>query len=296
MTEEITLELVKSFLHPRQETAGKWSFGRAMLVCGSAGMPGAALLAAEGVLRSGPGLVQLCAVEPVLQAAKIRLPECLLLSLPMEAGGHIAKAALPLLLPQREKAQSLLFGCGAGRWEEGWSLLASLTKGFSGPVVADADGLNLLAADLSPLEQGSWVLTPHWRELCRLAGCSFGRLEPGAAGVAAAFAARHQIVLVLKGAETLVTDGRRTLSLSAPNSGMAKGGSGDLLAGILCGLLAQSPQRPLEMAALSVWLHSQAGLLARRDLGPYAMLPRDILTRLPQAFRQLEGRAGSAAR
>lgn len=292
MTERITPGLARSFLPAREENAGKWSFGRAMLVCGSAGMPGAAMLAAGGALRSGAGLVQLCGVEPALLGAKINLPECLLLPLPMEPGGHIAKAALPLLLAQREKAQSLLFGCGVGLWEGGRILLAGLAEGFPGPILGDADGLNLLAGDLSPLERGRWVLTPHWREFCRLSGLSLHQLEAGPARAAAGFAARYGVVLVLKGAETLVTDGARTLALSAPNSGMAKGGSGDLLAGLMCGLLAQDPEKPLEMAALAVWLHSQAGLLARRELGPYAMLPRDVLARLSRAFLALEAGEG----
>lgn len=287
MTQPITADLVKSWLPLRGERAGKWSFGRAMLVCGSADMPGAALLSAESALRSGAGLVQLASAEPVLHGAKIRLPECLLLTLPMDGEGHISRSAAPLLLDQGKKAQSLLFGCGLGLSPEGRPLLEAIAGGFSGAVVIDADGLNTLAGELSPLKKlaGRCVLTPHEREFCRLAGLTLPQLAADPAGLAASFAARYQVVVALKGAETLVTDGKRIFSLSAPNSGMAKGGSGDVLAGLLCGLLAQCPQNLLELTGAAVWLHSQAGLLARRNLGPYSMLPRDVLGRLPMAFR-----------
>ena len=113
-------------------------------------------------------------------------------------------------------------------------------------------------------------------------------MESDPDGATMAFAAKHNCVLVLKGARTVITDGQRRYVLEAPNSGMAKGGSGDVLAGLTAGLAAQMPQKPLEAAALAVWLHSRAGQLARQAQGTYAMLPRDVLDCLGKAFLELE--------
>ncbi len=284
----------RGLLPRRDDAQAKWHFGRALLVCGSAAMPGAALMAGMGALRSGAGLVQLCSVEEVIQAARVGLPEALLLPVARQMEdipGAIHREAAPVILAQAEKAQSLLFGCGCGVTDQGYRLLKSLTANVSGTMVIDADGLNLLAEHLTLLYNipGRCVLTPHHGEFCRLTGLSREQLEQDPAGAAMAFARQYNCVVVLKGAVTHVTDGERIYTLSCPNSGMAKGGSGDVLAGLTAGLCAQRPQSLLENAALAVWLHSRAGQLARERQGAFAMLPRDVLDCLGQAFLELEG-------
>ena len=133
------------------------------------------------------------------------------------------------------------------------------------------------------------ILTPHIGEFCRLSGLTREQVEPDVQEAAMDFAARYRCVVVLKGARTVVTDGDRAYLLDCPNSGMAKGGSGDVLAGLAAGLCAQMPHKPLESAALAAYLHSRAGLLAREKRSAYAMLPRDVLDALGQAFLELEG-------
>ncbi len=292
MCDRLDRAAAAAFLPPRDEGSAKWSFGRALLVCGSRDFSGAALLACEAALRSGAGLVQLASVDAVIGSARSRLPEALLLPLP-ESGdgkGAISESGAFALLRAAERAQSLLFGCGLGIGDDGRSLLRLLTEEFIGPLVIDADGLNLLAEEPAILTRrpGATVLTPHAGEFSRLTGLARDASADEAQAAAAAFAKDFGVTLVLKGARTLVTDGTRALLLDAPNSGMAKGGSGDVLAGLAAGLLAQAPGDPFGAAALAVFLHAQAGKLARRALGARGMLPSDVIARLPDAFSALE--------
>lgn len=282
-----------SLLPPRDERAPKWQFGRTLLVCGCRKMSGAALLACQAALRSGAGLVRLASVSPVIDAARSALPEALLLPLPEADDGAISRAGEYALAQEARRADSLLFGCGVSPSPEGAFVLHSLLRGYEGTLVLDADGLNLLAQmpAPSPLSQaaGRAILTPHMGEFSRLCGRPRRELEAAPEEAALAFAKAHEVVLILKGAVTRITDGSELFLLEAPNSGMAKGGSGDVLAGLAAGLAAQLPQKPLQAAALAAWLHACAGQLARAELGPRAMLPSDVLARLPQAFLSLEG-------
>lgn len=283
----------RGLLPQRDDRQAKWHFGRMALVCGSANMSGAALLSAQGALRSGAGLVQLCAVEEVINAARTAVPEALLLPVARQIEdipGAIHKDAAWIILGQAEKAQSLLFGCGLGITDHGRKLLKAFCSDYKGTLVIDADGLNLLSENMALLYKvsGRCILTPHIGEFCRLSGLTREQVESDPDGAAMAFAAKYSCVLVRKGARTIVTDGTRRYILDCANSGMAKGGSGDVLAGLTAGLAAQMPQKPLEAAALAVWLHSRAGQLARQQLGAFAMLPRDVMNCLGRAFLELE--------
>lgn len=284
----------RKLLPPRDDRQAKWHFGRTALVCGSAGMSGAALLSAQGALRSGVGLVQLCGVDEVINAARTVVPEALLLEVDRQEErfpGAIHKDAAWRILSQAEKAQSLLFGCGVGITDHGRKLLKAFCGDYKGTLILDADGLNLLSENAALLYKvsGRCILTPHIGEFCRLSGLPREQVEGDPDGAAMDFAAKYGCVVALKGARTVITDGERLYALEAPNSGMAKGGSGDVLAGLTAGLAAQMPQNPLEAAALAVWLHSRAGQFARQVQGAYAMLPRDVLDCLGKAFLELEG-------
>ena len=296
MCDKLDRAAAAALLPLRDETGAKWRFGRTLLVCGSRDFSGAALLACESALRSGAGLVQLASVDAVIGSARSRLPEALLLPLPESGDGKgvISEGGAFALLRAAEKAQSLLFGCGLGISDDGRALLSRMAEAFPGPMVMDADGLNLLAEDPSLLTRrpGPTVLTPHAGEFSRLTGLARDASEAEAQAAASAFAKDFGVTLTLKGAQTLVTDGSRTLLLDAPNSGMAKGGAGDVLAGLAAGLVSQMPQDPFGAAALAVFVHAEAGMLARSALGARGMLPSDVIARLPQAFLVLE--AGQA--
>ncbi|MBR4991965.1 MAG: NAD(P)H-hydrate dehydratase [Clostridia bacterium] len=292
MTIQLNRETAQTLLPHRDDRQAKWQFGRTALTCGSAAMSGAALMAAQGALRSGAGLVQLCSVPEVICAARTAVPEALLLEVPRQEAfpGAIHAEGTAVLLEQAQKAQSLLFGCGAGITDHGRALLESLCGGFSGTLVLDADGLNLLSENVALLYkvQNRAVLTPHIGEFCRLSGLPKEQVQTDPVKAAVDLAAQYRCAVVLKGPETVITDGARIYVLDCPNSGMAKGGSGDLLAGLTAGLCAQMPQKPLECAALAVWLHSRAGQLARSEQSAFAMLPRDVLNCLGRALLELE--------
>lgn len=293
MSALLKTETVRALLPHRDDRQAKWHFGRTALVCGSAAMSGAALLSGQAALRSGAGLVQLCSVPEVISAARTVLPEALLLTLPRQEAfpGAIHRDGAFALLEQAEKAQSLLFGCGVGITDHGRALLERLCQTYGGTLIVDADGLNLLSENRILLYkvQNRVVLTPHIGEFCRLSGLPKAQVLTDPEKAAMDFAAEYRCVVVLKGAKTVITDGTQAYVLDCPNSGMAKGGSGDVLAGLTAGLCAQMPDKPLDCAALAVWLHSRAGQLARAESGAFAMLPRDVLDSLGRAFLELEG-------
>ncbi len=287
--------LLRTVLPPRARRTNKGSYGRLALVCGSAGMAGAALLAASAALRSGVGLAHIVTPEDnriILQSA---LPEAIL----------TPYSAVPPALPH---ADGYVAGCGLGTSECAHRALECVLHApeFSAPIpcpaVLDADALNLLAANPAlwdtPMLRNpgrAVVLTPHPGEMARLTGLPVSAVLADLPGVAADFASRRGVTVVLKDAHTVIAapDGSRWLSV-AGNAGMARGGSGDLLAGVIGSLLVQARDRLRDgalsvaaVAAAGVYLHGTAGDRCAAVRGEYGMLPSDILSALPDVTRGL---------
>lgn len=293
---EITLEFVWSCIRPRPRDSHKGTFGSVLALAGSARYRGAALLAAEGALRAGAGLVTLASVEPVLAAASARLPECCLLPCIDGAEGGISPESLPLL--RRQKAAVLLAGPGLGytaqstaRAAETRTLIQQLLSSFAGCAVLDADGLNAAAGLLSagqplPHPAGALVLTPHPGEMARLTGLSTGAVNADREGIARRFAQQWDAVVLLKGMRTIIAapDGRCFVNPTG-NPGLARGGSGDALAGILAALLACGLEAA-EAAACAAWLHGAAADRAAAQRGEYGMLPQDLFPALGTLFAE----------
>lgn len=281
---ELTPELAKTLLPRREETQAKWTFGRVMLCCGSAQMPGAAVMSARAALRSGVGLCELAGVSSVTAALTSAAPEAMLCPLEENGAGAMSVRALPELLARAERCSALLCGCGLTICADTRALVRGLIQKYAGALVLDADALNIVAEAPEMLKSsaGRVLLTPQARELSRLLG---------GAGVkeAADFAAEYQVTLLCKGGSesTVVGPGGTLYRLTAPNSGMAKGGSGDVLAGLTAGLAAQGAA-PAEAAALGAYLHAAAGRLAREKYGARAMLPTDVIESIGEAFLSLE--------
>ena len=287
MAVEITEEFVWQSIPPRARDSHKGTFGSVLAVAGSAFYRGAALLAAEGALRTGAGIVTLASVEPVVSAAVTRLPECCLCPCKEGAQGGIAPENVPLL--RRQKATVLLLGPGLGgtaqsaaRAAETRTLVQQLLPGFAGAAVLDADGLNAAAQLLAegkpfPHPAGELVVTPHPGEMARLTGFSAAELAADREGIALRYAKAWNAVVVLKGARTVVAspDGRVCVNPTG-NPGLARGGSGDVLAGMLAALLACGLPA-YEAAACAVYLHGAAADRAAAKRGEYGMLPHDIL-------------------
>lgn len=276
-------------LPPRDRAAAKWAFGRLLAVCGSEAMPGAAVLACGSALRSGVGLVCLASVSSVTAAVSARHPECTLRVLSGE-DGQLSAAALPQIAQEAVRSSALLCGCGLGRGAPQSELIQRLLTSSAVPLILDADGLNALEGRPELLRQARVpvVLTPHLIEMHRLCGVPVEELRLRPVSVAAEFARNYGVTVVFKGSLTTVASpGGDVWQLSAPNSGMAKGGSGDVLAGLIAGLAAQG-NNLFDAARLGVYLHALAGKAARQTLGEYAMQPSDVIDHLGQAFGMLK--------
>jgi len=282
----VTAETAASFLPERSDFGDKHSFGKLLCVCGSLDMPGAAVMSCLSALRSGAGLVTLASVRPVIDAALMHITEATFLTLPgSDAPGE---DALPQLLSLRPTA--VLLGCGIGTGEKTQRLVKSLISACASPLLLDADGLNCIRSGPEVLKKASApvVITPHHGEMSRLTGLSRQEISGSPASVAADFAEKYGVTVVLKGPETHIASPEGSaFVLSRPNSGLSKGGSGDVLAGCIASLLAQGAP-PAEAAVCGAWLHSEAAALAAEAFGKRSMLARDVIDMLPRAFMKAE--------
>lgn len=266
-------------LPERYDYAHKGNFGRLLCVCGSFGMTGACELAATAALKSGAGLITAAAPYDASKVLASKFTEIMTMSLSENADD----AADEILGFNKDV---VLLGCGIGRSEYAKRLADRVISRCEKPMVIDADGINALLENINLLRQRSApaVLTPHIVEFSRLLGISADEVMEDRINLALRFAKENKCVLVLKSADTVVAlpDGKFYI-LSGGNSGMAKGGSGDVLAGLCASLMAQGASAE-DAACVSVYLHSAAGFYAKADLGEYSMTAKDIIKYLPKAF------------
>lgn len=274
-------------LPPRPVDANKGTFGRVLLVAGSRGMSGAAVLCASAALRGGAGLVRLAVPEGILPIVAAANPCYTTVPLPQDSHGRLSAAALPELLELVGGNSVAELGPGLGQSAEIGDMLAAVLEQTTTPLVLDADALNVLTGRLGPLRKhgGPMVLTPHPGEFARLLGCDIPTVQAHRQELAADFARRHGVVVVLKGHGTVVTDGQRIYINTTGNPGMASGGTGDVLGGLIAALLAQK-QESFVAAQLGVYLHGLAGDLAREQRGEASLIASDLLVFLPPAFQQ----------
>ena len=272
---------VLDLLPDRDPWGHKGDFGKLLLLCGSRGYTGAAYFAAMGALRSGAGLVFLGVPESVYEIEAVKLNEPVVFPLP-QTDGKLSEAAVPEILKLLPKTDAVLIGCGLGQSEGVRSVVKAVLENAQCPVVLDADGINLMAGHMDIVRGREYptILTPHDGEYLRLGGT----LDKDRLLSAAEFARDTNCILVLKGHETCITDGSTHYVNHTGNPGMAVGGSGDLLAGVIVSLLGQGIA-PIEAAACGVWLHGAAGDMAAGDLGQFGMLPTDMLHYLPRLMK-----------
>ncbi len=276
----------------RPAVSNKGDFGRVLLICGSRNYAGAAVLAARGALRSGAGLVVSAFPEAAYPAIASKLTEAVLLPLPCDTEGRFAVSAIPALLEEMKKAQAVVLGCGLGQSAGTLELVQTVLEKAECPVILDADGLNLVSSDISIVEKAKakLYLTPHPGEMSRLTGLPVDQIQSQRVEIASSFARRFGVTLVLKGANTVVAgvkDAPVYLNTTG-NAGMAKGGSGDFLAGLLGGFVAQGVRFPAETA---VCIHGLCGERAMDRLGQRGMLPGDCIDELPFVLSQFETNA-----
>ncbi len=275
---------------PARLSAGhKGTFGHALLVAGSTGMVGAAILAGRGALRAGLGLLTIGIPASQAAAVHVALPEALVVPLAEDAG-HIVPAAVTDLRAALDRATVLAIGPGLSRDEEACATALAVVRAFDGSVVLDADALYAFSRSPEDLRvlAGRAVLTPHPGEFATLTGSAAAELDRDRVAAAPAFAKRNGVIVVLKGRPTVIglPDGRTYLNPTG-NSGLAKGGSGDVLTGVIAGLVAGGAS--LEAAALAgPYVHGLAADLFAIHGSERSLLPSDVVDLLPKAFREIE--------
>lgn len=272
----------------REPESHKGTYGRALLIGGSLGMPGSISLSGMATLRAGAGLVRL-AVPHSCQAIVAGFEPCFMtLPLPADAEGRMAGDAQPLIAAELANVTAAACGPGLGRSTDLDDLIAWLYREAVVPLVVDADALNSLAAHAHVISSpgGPRVLTPHPGEFARLMQSDRPPKQDQRGSAAEELARRTGAVVVLKGHRTVVTDGRDTTENPTGNAGMAAGGMGDVLTGVITALVCQGLE-PLAAARLGVYVHGLAGDLAAADLGPVGITARDLVERLPRAVARV---------
>ncbi len=288
MREVLDDEFARTWLPKRSLTCHKGDFGHVLLVGASKGLNGSAVLAAKGVLKAGAGLLTAAVPKQLADVFAAVLPEAMTMRMNCSPGGTIAVGGIEDLLLRLEN-KTLVIGPGLGRTEDSEQIVFQLLAAVKSPAVVDADGLYALKNHL-PLLKGleqTVILTPHVGEMAYLIGATPAYVQEHRLQVAEDFAKEYGVVVVLKGARTIIADAKGRVFINPTgNPGLATGGSGDLLAGIIGGLLAQKIT-PTVAAALGVYLHGYAADLAARDLGQWSMLPSDVAEYLAKAIVML---------
>ncbi len=286
-------EWFRGLFAPRAPWAHKGDFGHVLVIAGSRGKTGAAAMTGMAALRSGAGLVTVGSAESAIGVIAAHCAELMTEPLPETDAGSISPCSFDYgrLAALIETKDVLAVGPGLGTHPETVVFLRRLLEEFRKPMVIDADGLNALASwdrpfGLSPVR----VLTPHPGEMARLTGKTAAEVQADRVGVARAFAMERQVIVVLKGYRTLTAfpDGRVWINPTGTPA-LATGGTGDILTGVIAGLLAQFPDQAEAAVAAAVYLHGLAGELGAAQLGEKTLLATDLLRFFPEAMRVLSG-------
>lgn len=292
MSHFAALQLVNSVPLPpvREDDAHKGDCGRALIIAGSRGMSGAACLSGTAALRGGAGLVTVAIPESILTIVAGYEPSYLTLGLPADGEGRVTSAAGEILAGPLQKQTAVAIGPGLSQSAGLLEMVTHLYTSLSQPAVFDADSLNLLAKRPYLLKRGSdapaRILTPHVGEFARLTGLEIETIQQNRQQHAAEFAKKNQLIVVLKGKNSIITDGTRVAINSTGNSGMATGGTGDVLTGLLVALLAQG-MPPFDAAQFGVHLHGLAGDIAAEENSKMGLIASDLLHYIPRAWRDL---------
>ena len=283
-------EELAELLPPREPGTHKGDYGHALLVAGSNGKAGAAILAARSIVRAGAGLVTAAVPEPIVQTVDLGSIESMTLELPSSPAGQITEAAVDAVLDAAEGKAVLALGPGLGQEPATAEAIRRIALDCPLPLVLDADGLNAFAGRAGELAErrSETVLTPHPGELGRLLGIPTAEVQADRIAAARRAAEETEAIVVLKGSLTLVASGRAVFVNPTGNPGMATGGSGDVLTGLIAGLLAQGLDA-LDATLLGVYLHGLAGDIAASFQGEVALAAGDLIDALPEALSQLTG-------
>jgi len=280
-------------LLPRARDANKGSYGHVLVIGGSLGKAGAAAMAGFAALRAGAGLATVATPKSVLSTVAAFHPELMTEPLAETKQGTIALRALRAELDALLERKTLAIGPGISRNSETTEFVYEIVKRTADdtPIVVDADAINAFerTADKLNGRGRTLVITPHPGEMSRLTGLSIAEIQANRLQVARNFASEHELIVVLKGHRTLIAAPNGTVWVNPTgNPGMATGGTGDVLTGMVAGLIAQHPQHALGATALAVYLHGLAGDLASESVGENSLVATDLVRLLPQAFAEMQ--------
>lgn len=269
----------------RERVSHKGSYGTGVSVTGSYGMPGASIISGKAALRSGLGILKIATVKENYTACAAALPEAVFI--PLESDGTtMLYENISLLKRELQRASAILIGCGLGISEDVKKITRELICSAEVPIIIDADGINNIADDIEFIKQvkAPIIMTPHPAEMSRLCGKTVAEIEDNRIEIATEFAMKYRVYLCLKGTNTVIATPKGEVFINViGNAGMATGGSGDMLAGIILGLVARG-EAVLDAVCAAVWFHSAAGDAARDELGETSMLPSDMIERLHRFF------------
>ena len=273
---------IRENLPYRQPDSYKNQFGHVLAVAGSVRMRGACILAVTAAMRSGAGLLTCASAEQALTAISCTLPEVMCLPLQTDQDGLFLDTENHEILANALKnKQALLIGCGMGVTESTRNLIKFLFSDSSCPIILDADGLNCISDCIELIPEGRTILTPHMGEAARLLKTDVSEIQKDRISAARKLAELTKAVVILKGAGTVITDGKRTAVCNLGNAAMARAGSGDVLAGIAAAFAGQGMEL-YQAACMAVTVHASAGDQAAEQLPERYMLPQDLIRSLQE--------------
>lgn len=283
-------DFIKEKIIRRRYNDNKGTFGKLLNVCGSRNMQGAAVLCARAAVRSGAGLVYCAFPEKAYCAVASKLTVPLMLPLPDDKDGFLCAGAQSVILEKLKTMSSVVIGCGLGLTDDTQKIVSSVIESAECPVVVDADGINAVSLNINILKKAKApvILTPHPGEMSRLTGLSIDDITSDRAKTASDFAKEYGVIVLLKGANTVIAspDGRLFINPTG-NAGMAKGGSGDMLSGMIGAFSAQG-MSAFDAAVAGAYLHGLCGDIAVKDYSYTGLTPSIMLDYLPMLFSKYE--------
>lgn len=286
----ITFDMVKNRLPERYPEANKGTFGKLLCVCGSKNMPGAAFFSIAAAVKCGVGLAEAVIPESIYEATSKKISEVTFHTVPEDEDGFISDKSIEVILKEAEKCSAVLLGCGMGWNQNTKSITYELIRGLNIPMIIDADGINVISENIDILKEAKSeiILTPHLKEMSRLISKDVETISADKARCAKKLSEKYGITTVLKGNKTAVSDPDGNVFVNTTgNEGMAKGGSGDVLSGMIGSFLAQRLS-PIDAVICAVFIHGMSGDSCKAKLSSVSMTPTDIINELPNIFLQFE--------
>lgn len=288
----LDIKTASKLLPEREPFSHKGSFGRALLICGSKNMVGCCALATEGALRSGIGIVKLAFPDCLYNALTSRLTENLFLPLSTNKDGCISSDSIKNILNACKSSDVIMVGCGLGTSESIKELVKALVAKNEKPLIIDADALNCLSEFNDALlnKKCEILLTPHPGEMARLCGLNVSDVEENREEIIVDFCKTYKVNVLLKGHETLICNSNADALYvnKTGNTGLSKGGAGDLLSGIIAGLTPSMKGNLFSSAALGAFVHGMSADILKKEMSEYSILPSDCAKALGRVYSLLE--------